>query len=85
MCLAIPGIVESFFEQNSMKMATVNFSGIKRAVCLEFTPQVEIGEYVLVHVGFALSIVDEEEAKRTLAFVSETERKAELLAQGDEA
>lgn len=70
MCLAIPGLVEEIFQEQEMLSATVNFNGVKRRVCLSFTPQAKIGEYVLVHVGFALSIVDEKEAKATLEALS---------------
>lgn len=66
MCLAIPGLVEEIFQEQEMLSATVNFNGVKRRVCLSFTPQAKVGEYVLVHVGFALSIVNEEEARSTL-------------------
>lgn len=66
MCLAIPGLVEEIIEDKDMLAARVNFNGVKRRVCLNFTPQAKVGEYVLVHVGFALSIVDEKEAKATL-------------------
>jgi hydrogenase expression/formation protein HypC len=65
MCLAIPGQIEEVYQQDDMKMARVNFGGIKRAVCLQCV-NAEPGEYVLVHVGFAISVIDEEEAARTL-------------------
>lgn len=64
MCLAIPGkILETHFE-HSMRMAKVQFGGISKRICLEYVPEAEIGDYVLVHVGFALARIDEEEAKR---------------------
>lgn len=65
MCLAVPGQVEEIFVQNQMKMARVNFGGIKRSVCLDCV-EANVGEYVLVHVGFAISVIDEQEAHRTL-------------------
>lgn len=67
MCLAIPGQVEEVFLEHNLTMAKVNFGGIRRSVCLDYTPQAKQGDYVLVHVGFAISLIDEEEAKRTLA------------------
>ncbi len=64
MCLAIPGkILETHFE-HSMRMAKVQFGGISKRICLEYVPEAQIGDYVLVHVGFALARIDEEEAKR---------------------
>lgn len=83
MCLAIPGILESVFERDGLKMSKVNFDGIKRIVCLEYTPNAKVGDYVLVHVGFALSIIDEEEARRTLALLAEADLIAELGSGGE--
>jgi hydrogenase expression/formation protein HypC len=83
MCLAIPGILDSVFERDGLKMSKVNFDGIKRIVCLEYTPNAKVGDYVLVHVGFALSIIDEEEARRTLALLAEADLIAELGSGGE--
>lgn len=69
MCLAIPGLVETVFEENGLSMAAVDFGGIKRNVCVAYVDHVRPGQYVLVHVGFALSIIDEEEAKRALSTI----------------
>ncbi len=66
MCLAIPGLVESVFDSNGLKMARVNFGGIRKNTCLQYTPEACAGSYVLVHVGFAISVIDEQEASRTL-------------------
>ncbi|MBP7863249.1 HypC/HybG/HupF family hydrogenase formation chaperone [bacterium] len=66
MCLAIPGLVEDTFFENDMYLATVNFSGVKRRICLTYTPEAKKGDYVLVHVGFALTVVNENEAEETL-------------------
>lgn len=71
MCLAIPGLVEEIFETDGLKMAKVNFGGIKRAVCLQYTPEASLGSYVLVHVGFAISLIDEVEAGKTLRLMKE--------------
>lgn len=70
MCLAIPGLVETRFVKNGLCWAKVNFGGIKRTVCLQYVPNAEVGQYVLVHVGFALSIIDEAEAKRALQAIN---------------
>src|ERR1700709_882132 len=65
MCLAIPGRVVDTFAQRGLRMAKVQFGGIVREACLEYVPETQVGEYVLVHVGFAISRVDEAEAERT--------------------
>ncbi len=64
MCLAIPGRVLETHREHEMLMAKVQFGGITKRICLEYVPEAQIGDYVLVHVGFALARVDEEEAKR---------------------
>jgi hydrogenase expression/formation protein HypC len=66
MCLAIPGKVEEINSTLSPTMGKVNFGGIKKEVCLELVPEVKIGDYVIVHVGFAISTMDEAEALETL-------------------
>ena len=71
MCLAIPGQVvkienTSGEDGSTLLMGTADFSGIRKSVCLDWVPDVKIGEYVIVHVGFAISKVDEEEAQETL-------------------
>ena len=78
MCLAIPGKVLSIDEADEPKMGNVNFAGINRRVCLEWLPDVQVGEYVLVHVGFALTKVDEKEAEETLAMLREMDELEEL-------
>lgn len=78
MCLAIPGKVLSAFNQNGMRMAKVQFGGIVREACLEYVPETQIGDYVLVHVGFALSKVDETEAARTYQALERMQQLTEL-------
>jgi hydrogenase expression/formation protein HypC len=80
MCLAIPGKVIESFEKNGMSMAKVQFGGITREACLEYVPDTKVGEYVLVHVGFAISKVDEEEAHRTYQLLQEMDQLTELMA-----
>ena len=80
MCLAIPGKVLSTFDQHGLHMAKVQFGGVVREACLEYVPEVQAGEYVLVHVGFALSRIDEAEAERTLEALRELDQLAELEA-----
>lgn len=65
MCLAIPGKIVSCEEQNGIRIGRVDFAGVTRETCLDFVPEASVGDYVLVHVGFAISRVDREEAERT--------------------
>ena len=78
MCLAIPGKVVDIFEQHGLRMAKVQFGGIARDACLEYVPETVIGEYVLVHVGFAISRIDEAEAERTYQALRELDQLTEL-------
>jgi hydrogenase expression/formation protein HypC len=78
MCLAIPGKVLSEYVQGSMRMAKVKFGGIVREVCLEYVPEAQVGDFVLVHVGFAISRVDPEEAERTYQLLQEMDQLGEL-------
>jgi hydrogenase expression/formation protein HypC len=78
MCLAIPGKVVDTYEQNGLRMGKVQFGGITREACLEYVPETQTGEYVLVHVGFAISRVDEDEAERTYQALRELDQLTEL-------
>jgi len=78
MCLAIPGKVIEIFELDGMKTAKVSFGGMVKQVCLEYTPEAVPGDYVLVHVGFALSRINEEEAQRTYKILEEIGQLTEL-------
>lgn len=80
MCLGIPGKVIETFEAHGLHMAKVDFGGITREACLEYTPEVKPGDYVVVHVGFAISRVDEEEAARTYKLLEEMGQLSELDA-----
>ena len=64
MCLAIPGKIVSSEIRNGIRLGRVQFGGVRREVCLEFVPEAIVGDYVIVHVGFAISIVDRVEAER---------------------
>ena len=85
MCLAIPGKVEEITNEGGLRMGRVNFGGIVKKVCLDYVPEVEVGDYTIVHVGFALSKIDEETAEKTLADFREMGVLEEELAEGDEA
>lgn len=78
MCLAIPGKVVETFPANGMRMARVQFGGVVREACLEYVPETCVGDYVLVHVGFAISRVNEEEAQRTYKALAELDQLGEL-------
>ena len=78
MCLAIPGKMVDIYETDGLRMAGIDFGGVKRQACLEYVPEAEIGNYVLVHVGFAISHVDEAEAARTYEYLAELGQLGEL-------
>ena len=65
MCLAIPGKLVEIYEENGLKMGKLDYSGAVNTACLEYVPEIEIGQYALVHAGFAINIIDEEEAQKT--------------------
>jgi hydrogenase expression/formation protein HypC len=67
MCLAVPGRVLSVHEQDGQTMAQVDFGGVRKEVCLAYIPDVQVDEYVIVHVGFAIQRLDEQSAQETLA------------------
>lgn len=78
MCLAIPGKVIETFSKSGMQMGRVQFGGVTREACLEYVPETQPGDYVLVHVGFAISRVDEEEAQRSYQVLMELGQLGEL-------
>ena len=77
MCLGVPGKVIEIYETNNMKMGKVDFGGVVKEACIEYLPEVKVGSYVLIHVGFALSEIDEEEAHKTMEMIREIEMMAE--------
>lgn len=66
MCLGVPGKVVEIYEQHGTRMGKVDFSGIQKEVCLAYVPEVEVGDYTVIHVGFAITKLDEESALETL-------------------
>ena len=66
MCLAVPGVIVATRDADGLRMAEVDFGGIRKDVCLQYLPDVGVGEYVLVHVGFAIQRLDERSAHETL-------------------
>ena len=83
MCLGIPGKLLEIVEQNALPMGKVEFGGIVKDVCLAYVPEAEVGDYVLVHVGFAISKIDEQEAQEIFSYIDQIGELAELEA--DEA
>ena len=71
MCLAVPGKVLEIRRETSPVMGVVSFGGVKKEVCLEWLPEAQVGDYVVVHVGFAISRMDEVEALETLQILKE--------------
>lgn len=80
MCLAVPGRVTETYRENDVLMGKVDFSGVTRRVCLEHVPGVQAGEFVLVHVGFALSRIDAGEAARVFEALADLRQLGELEA-----
>ena len=78
MCLGIPGKVVETFQEDGMLMGKVDFGGVLKQVCFHLTPQVQIDEYVIVHVGFALQVIDETEARQIFAFLEQIDALDEL-------
>jgi hydrogenase expression/formation protein HypC len=66
MCLGIPGKIVERFEKNGLQMARVDIGGISREACLDYVPEAQVGEYCIIHVGFAISLLSESEAMETL-------------------
>jgi hydrogenase expression/formation protein HypC len=78
MCLAIPGKLIEIYQERGLTMGRLDYAGTINRACLEYVPEAEIGQYVLVHAGFGISVIDEDEAQKTLAIWDE------LVAQAAE-
>jgi hydrogenase expression/formation protein HypC len=78
MCLGIPGKILQSFDVNGLRMGRIEFGGIVRDACLAYTPEAQIGDYVVVHVGFAISRIDADEAARTYKLLEEMGQLSEL-------
>jgi hydrogenase expression/formation protein HypC len=78
MCLGIPGKVVETYRDHDLLMAMVDFGGVSKRVCLEHVSEAQPGEYVLVHVGFALARIDEAEAERVFALLAGMNELEEL-------
>jgi hydrogenase expression/formation protein HypC len=80
MCLAVPGRVVEILGEGELRMGRVDFGGVVRQACLAYLPEARVGDYVLVHVGFAISLIDEEAARETLAALAQI---GELTVPGE--
>ncbi len=81
MCLGIPGKVVEIYDEQALLMGKVDFGGVFKRVCLAHTPDVIPGQYVIVHVGFALQVIDEDEARQVFAFLERMNELQELKAE----
>ena len=81
MCLAVPGQVESIHEENGTRMGRVNFGGVVKEICLAYLPDIAVGDYTIVHVGFAIPKIDEASARATLQTFADLGLLEEGLAE----
>jgi hydrogenase expression/formation protein HypC len=82
MCLGIPGKLLEVYGQDGLPMGKVEFGGIVKEICLAYTPEAQVGQYVIVHVGFAISLIDEAEAEEIFSYLEEIES---TLVEGEAA
>ena len=71
MCLGVPGKIIDIYQQGELTMGKIDFGGVTREACLAYVPEAEIGDYTVIHVGFALHLISEEEAQETLSLLRE--------------
>jgi hydrogenase expression/formation protein HypC len=71
MCLAVPGKIIEIREADGLQMAKVDFGGVFREACLDYVPEARVGDYCVIHVGFAISLLSEEDALETLALLKQ--------------
>lgn len=79
MCLGVPGKVIEVYETNGIRMGKVDFGGVSKEVCLAYVPEVEIGDYTIIHVGFAITRLDEQSAQESLKLFQEMGKLEEEL------
>ncbi len=83
MCLGVPGRVIEVFEQDGVRMGKVDFGGIIKEACLAYVPEAVVNDYVIIHAGFAISRLNEEEAQETLAILREVEEWGERIPNAE--
>jgi len=81
MCLGIPGRIIEIYEHQGLTMGKVDFGGVIREACLAYVPDAQVGDYTIVHVGFALNLINEEEAQKTLDLLNEIGLLGDELGQ----
>ena len=79
MCLAVPGKILEIYQKQGLTMAKVDFSGVTREACIEHVPEAKVGDYAVIHVGFAISLLSEEEAQQSMDLLRE------ILESGEES
>jgi hydrogenase expression/formation protein HypC len=82
MCLGVPGKIIEIYEQDGLRMAKVDFGGIFREACLDYIPEAKVGDYCVIHVGFAISLLNEEEALETLDLLKQISNLEDELGTG---
>jgi hydrogenase expression/formation protein HypC len=82
MCLGVPGKIIEIYEQDGLRMAKVDFGGIFREACLDYVPEANVGDYCVIHVGFAISLLNEEEALETLDLLKQISNLEDELGTG---
>lgn len=84
MCLGVPGKIVEIYESGGLMMGKIDFGGVKREACLAYVPEAKVGDYTIIHVGFALNLISEEEAQETLALLQQiADLEAELGPETD--
>jgi len=78
MCLGVPGKIIEIYEKQGLKMAQVDFSGVRREACIEHVPEAKIGDYAIIHVGFAISLLSEEEAQESMDLLRQIVEAGEI-------
>ncbi len=79
MCLGVPGQLVEVFQRDELPMGRVDFGGVRKEICLAYTPEAAVGDYVLVHVGFALSVIDAQEAQEIFSYLEAINQAGEEL------
>lgn len=79
MCLGIPGKITEIYELDSRRMGKVDFGGVIKETCLDFVPEAQVGQYCIIHVGFALNVLDEQEALETLELFRQMDEMSQEL------
>jgi hydrogenase expression/formation protein HypC len=75
MCLAVPGKILEIYEANGLLMGMIDFGGVTREACLTYVPEAKVGDYTIIHVGFALNLIDELEAMETLSLLDQISKQ----------